>query len=171
MAPPPPPGDRAYGKIKLPSVHSETEETPPSDNVRHMIIHEQKARVELSAQVEALGLQMVEFGRVMNDFKRHLNKGKWWRSIVSSAAFATVFSAVLGLIGVIYVAKTQKEPVVQAAKTELEIEAQHQRDIAAVISGVSYQLTELRTELEQQRRGYPQPISRESEVLTPKKPR
>ena len=70
----------------------------------------------------------------------------------------------LGIIGIavpaIVSVQVARIGQIKPAQSELSIEQKHQRDIEAIAAKLDSRLDGLRTELEQQRRGYPQPMTK-----------
>jgi hypothetical protein len=151
-----PPGEFGIGGVRIPGMrHAQTEDTPPSDNVRHLVLAEKKARIDLAEKVDALGVEMAEFRRVIVDFKRHLHRGQWWRALGSSAVFGTIIAAVLALAGQVWSAKLVTE---KQSQVDYSAEQRLNRESIEIAAKLSAQLADIRTELEQQRRGYPAPM-------------
>jgi hypothetical protein len=155
----PPPGEFGLGGVRIPGMHhAQAEDTPPSDNVRHLVLAERNARIELGDQVESMRLEMFELRRVIADFSKHLAGSQWknWlRSLGSSAVFATIFAAIIGTTGQLWSTKMMSEA---QQKADVAAEQKRAREREAEQSKLLTKLEELDAKIEQNRRGYPQPL-------------
>jgi hypothetical protein len=76
-------------------------------------------------------------------------------------AFAqpTIIIAILTIIGGVWVEKIKASAIQQTVeKADNKLDKEREKMAADITQGLSNQLRDLRTELEQQRRGYPQPL-------------
>lgn len=152
----PPHGEFGIGGVRIPGMHhAQAEDTPPSDNVRHLVRDEQRARVDLAKKVDDLVAEMAELRSVIVDFKKHLHRGQWWRALGSSAVFGTIIAAVLAFAGQVWSAKLVAE---KQSQVDYSAEQRLNRESVEIAAKLSAQLADIRTQLEQQRVGYPAPM-------------
>jgi hypothetical protein len=165
------PGEFGIGGVRIPNMkHAQVEDTPPSDNVRDLVLKERKARMTIEERLDQFGLDVSELKRVVADFKAHLEASKrwaWLKSLASSTAFATILAALVAGAFQLWGVKlqTKQEP----AKADYAAEQQRAKDLETVRAGISADLQSLRVEIEQSRRGYPQPMRQDAEKVAPKR--
>jgi hypothetical protein len=164
----PPPGDRAAGGVRIPvqSIHDLTSrqlsECTPFERVMIQALKDLHGEVlEQKARTEDTDKRTENFER---DFAAHTKaeekkatKRFRWQMFASPLV-------IVAIIGGVTQWQVAKLGAVKDTQSSYAKEQQHQKDLETVAAKFDATLTGIRVELEQQRRGYPDPLHQDAKV-------